>query len=331
MLEPGRPVAIALDTKGPEIRTGNMENDVQEVTLEAGSEVTVTVDEQYANRCTAERIYVDYRNLPKVVHVESTIFVDDGLICLRVIDVGTDYVKARVINTGKLSNHKGVNLPNVHVDLPAVSEADVKALRFGVEMGVDMVFASFIRKASDVVTIRQVLGPEGEHIKIISKIENQEGMRNFDRILSVSDGIMVARGDLGIEIPPEKVFIAQKMMISRCNIAGKPVICATQMLERYVRAADHGRSGTVGSRTAPAPAIAPGPGPGPGPPPMAFSPVSACSMTTNPRPTRAEVSDVANAVLDGADCVMLSGETAKGVSSAPGRLTARTPLSPRSA
>jgi pyruvate kinase len=175
-------VAIALDTKGPEIRTGNMEGGVAEVTLQAGSDVLVTVDDQYADRCNAERIYVDYKNLPKVVKVGSFIFIDDGLMRLRVTEVGTDYVKANVFNTSKLSNHKGVNLPNVHVDLPAVSEIDVKALRFGVENGIDMVFASFIRKASDVVTIRQVLGPEGAHIKIISKIENQEGMRNFDKV-----------------------------------------------------------------------------------------------------------------------------------------------------
>lgn len=266
-VQPGRQIAIALDTKGPEIRTGNTAGDV-DIPIAAGTEMNLTTDEKYATCCDDKNMYLDYKNITKVIQPGRIIYVDDGVLAFDVLAVVDDKtIRVRCRNNGKICSKKGVNLPNTDVDLPALSEKDKADLRFGVENKVDMVFASFIRTGADVRSIREVLGEAGEHIQIISKIENRQGLNNFADILKETDGVMVARGDLGIEIPAAEVFAAQKKMIAMCNQAGKPVICATQMLE---------------------------------------------SMINNPRPTRAEISDVGNAVTDGADCVMLSGETAKG-------------------
>jgi pyruvate kinase len=259
--------AVMLDTKGPEIRTGNLK-DGKPVQLTTGQEITVTTD--YALAGDGETIAMSYKKLAQDVKPGSQILCADGSIVLEVLSTNPSAgtVRCKCLNTAMLGEKKNVNLPGVVVDLPTLTDKDKDDLvNWAIPNDVDFIAASFVRKGLDLDNIRAVLGEKGAQIKIISKVENQEGVENFDAILEKTDSIMVARGDLGMEIPTEKIFLAQKMMIQKCNYAGKPVITATQMLE---------------------------------------------SMIKNPRPTRAEATDVANAVLDGTDCVMLSGETAAG-------------------
>ena len=257
------PVAILLDTKGPEIRTGQFAD--PEVLLEEGQTFTITMDDVVGDK---EKCTVSYKDLAKDVVCGDTILIDDGLVGLRVNEIKGNDIICTVENSGIVKNHKGVNVPGVKINLPALTDKDISDIEFGISQGIDFIAASFVRKVSDVEAIREILTKNNaNHIQIISKIENQEGLDNLDEIIEASDGIMVARGDLGVEIPTEEIPLAQKLMIRKCNEAGKPVITATQMLD---------------------------------------------SMMRNPRPTRAEVTDVANAIFDGTDAIMLSGETAAG-------------------
>ncbi|MFC4556664.1 pyruvate kinase [Virgibacillus kekensis] len=261
----GKTIAILLDTKGPEIRTGTFKNGEAEITQD--DTVVVTMDDIEG---TAERFSITYKGLIYDVHEGSKILLDDGLIELEVlaIDKANNELKTRALNSGTIKNKKGVNVPNVKVNLPGITEKDAEDIKFGIEQGVDFIAASFVRRPSDIFEIKELLEKhDANHIKIVPKIENQEGVDNIESILEISDGLMVARGDLGVEIPAEDVPLVQKDLITRCNTAGKPVITATQMLD---------------------------------------------SMQRNPRPTRAEASDVANAIFDGTDAIMLSGETAAG-------------------
>ncbi|TFB25027.1 pyruvate kinase [Filobacillus milosensis] len=263
--ETGKSIAILLDTKGPEIRTGFFENGATELTK--GSTVTLTMDEV---KGTNERFTITYKGLIDDIEEGRQILLDDGLIALEVTEVrkNENEIVTKVLNTGTIKDRKGVNVPNVKVNLPGITDKDARDILFGIEEGVDFIAASFVRRPTDVLDIRELLEKNrADHIKIIPKIENREGVENLDQIIKVSDGIMVARGDLGVEIPAEEVPFIQKTMIQKCNLAGKPVITATQMLD---------------------------------------------SMQRNPRPTRAEASDVANAIYDGTDAIMLSGETAAG-------------------
>ena len=259
-----RPVAILLDTKGPEIRTGLLEGG-KKVTLREGSEFILYTEEMTGNETGC---CVTYPGLAKDVKPGDRILIDDGLIELKVKQIKSGNIVCHVENGGELGERKGVNVPNVKVKLPAVTEKDIDDILFGIQQDIDFIAASFIRSAKGVKEIRKILKENhAEHISIIAKIENAEGVENIDEIIEASDGIMVARGDLGVEIPAQEVPHIQKMIIKKCNERYVPVITATQMLD---------------------------------------------SMIRNPRPTRAEVADVANAIYDGTDAVMLSGETAAG-------------------
>lgn len=262
--EEKKPIAILLDTKGPEIRTGLLEGG-QKVTLETGKEFILTTQEIEGN---SEKVSITYDGLVNDVKVGGTILIDDGLIGLEVKAICGDEIVCKIINGGELGQRKGVNVPNVPVKLPAITEKDREDIKFGVEQGIDFIAASFVRNADCILEIKAYLKSlKAPYIPIIAKVENGEGIENIDEIIRAADGVMVARGDLGVEIPAEEVPYLQKMIIQKCNDAYKTVITATQMLD---------------------------------------------SMMRNPRPTRAEVTDVANAVYDGTDAVMLSGETAAG-------------------
>ena len=262
--ELNRHIPILLDTKGPEIRLKDFENG--SVVVEKGSLFTFDTDKETPG--TKERIGLTYDKLAKNVEVGTKILVDDGKIELKVTAIKGSKVICKVITGGKLSNHKSINIPNVEIPMPYLNDVDKSDLLFGIEHNVEYIAASFVRCADDLKKLRKFLKDNGgQDIKVISKIENGQGINNFDEILELSDGIMVARGDMGVEINFEKIPAIQKMMIEKCNREGKIVVTATQMLE---------------------------------------------SMTENPRPTRAEVSDVANAIYDGTTVIMLSGESAAG-------------------
>lgn len=260
-----KPIGLMLDTKGPEIRTGKLESGDEKVVIEEGQTFTFLYDDVIGNNTKTS---IGYKNLYQDVMPGAKILVDDGAIEFEVVEIKDKDIICKAINTGRLGSRKTVNVPGLKLNLPALSQKDIDDITKGVKAGFDFIAASFVRRASDVQEIRKLLDDNGgKDVQIISKIESQEGIDNFEEILELSDGIMVARGDMGVEIPMEQVPVVQKHFIKRCNAVGKPVITATQMLE---------------------------------------------SMTSNPRPTRAEVSDVANAVYDRTSCIMLSGECAMG-------------------
>jgi len=256
-------VAIMLDTKGPEIRTGKVKDD--EIFLKTNSKIIVTTETILG---TEKKISMNYGKLPKTVGKGDSIMIEDGLLELKVISVKGKEITCVIVVGGVLGNTKNVNLPGKDIDLPAFSQKDIEDIVFGIKQDLDLIAASFVRTAKDIHHIKRLLGKHhASEIKVLAKIEHQQALRHLDEIIEAADGIMVARGDLGVQIPQEEVPLIQKKILQKCKLAAKPCIVATQMLD---------------------------------------------SMIRNPRPTRAEVTDVANAILDGADAVMLSGETAKG-------------------
>ena len=256
------PIALLLDTKGPEIRLGKFS--IDEVNLKVGDIYTLTTEDVLGDE---KKSSVSYKELPYDVSVGGSILIDDGLVEMKVISKTSTEITCLVKNNGVIKSNKGVNVPNTKINLPSITEKDRDDILFAIENDFDFIAASFVRKPEDVYEIRKILDENKSDIKIISKIESQEAVNNIDEIIEVSDGIMVARGDLGVEIKTEYIPKIQKEIIRKCNLVGKPVVTATQMLD---------------------------------------------SMIRNPRPTRAEVTDVANAIYDGTDCVMLSGESAAG-------------------
>lgn len=261
--ELGLPVATLLDTKGPEIRLKDIEGGRTE--LVNGQKFILTTDEVLGNQ---EKVTITYKNLKDDIDVGTTILIDDGLIEMVVDEIDEADIICTVVNGGPISNHKGVNVPGAVLSMPYISDVDRSDIMFGCDMGFDFIAASFVRCREDILEVRKILDEHNSHMKIIAKIENMQGIRNLEDILTVSDGIMVARGDMGVEIPMEEVPIIQKQMIKMAEAQGKHVITATQMLE---------------------------------------------SMIKNPRPTRAETTDIANAIYDGTTAIMLSGESAAGL------------------
>ncbi len=260
--ELGLPVATMLDTKGPEIRLRDFEGG--KVELRAGETFTLTTEEIMG---TAQRATISYKNLKNDISVGTTLLIDDGLIELEVEKISGEDIICRVINGGFVSNHKGVNVPGAILSMPYISDADMEDILFGIKEGYELIAASFVRSKEDIYELRKILQEHGSDMKIIAKIENMQGIENLEEILEASDGVMVARGDMGVEIPMEEVPVLQKKMIKMANAQGKHVITATQMLE---------------------------------------------SMINHPRPTRAEATDIANAIYDGTTAIMLSGESAAG-------------------